>query len=141
MEEGTPDALRKEIAQIEQQLAEKKTQLEKDGADLKSAEFLSQAKENLKEIVGEKFQLDALPPAANSAANSGGQSINAPSHLPADFKITLQQLVNTAFSDGISQAANKAKATNNPALIDAFHDLIVDHLFDILVEREIIKRF
>ena len=51
----------------------------------------------------------------------------------------LQELVNIAFSDGIGSAIGKAKKMNNPYLLDSFHDLLVDRLYDELLKRDKLK--
>ena len=48
--------------------------------------------------------------------------------------------MNDAFANSIASAAKKARDTNNPALMDAFHDALVDQLFDHLVERGKLER-
>lgn len=45
----------------------------------------------------------------------------------------LQQLVNLAFEQGLLTAIDQARKTNNPYLIDAFHDMLTDKLYRELV--------
>ena len=52
----------------------------------------------------------------------------------------VQNLVNTAFTKSLKDAADDARKTNNAALIDAFHDALVDQLYDHLVERGKLKK-
>ncbi|MBI3671609.1 hypothetical protein HY249_02315 [Candidatus Azambacteria bacterium] len=51
----------------------------------------------------------------------------------------LQELVNAAFNDGIVSAIDKAKTYNDPYVLDAFHDLLVDKLYEELVKRDKLK--
>ncbi len=51
----------------------------------------------------------------------------------------LQDLVNIAFHTGIVHAVNKAKSLNDPYILDAFHDLLADRLYDELIKRGKLK--
>ena len=51
----------------------------------------------------------------------------------------LQDLVNIAFSSGIESAVAKARKMNDPYILDAFHDLLVDRLYKELVKRGKLK--
>jgi len=48
----------------------------------------------------------------------------------------LQELVNIAFESGIAEAVEHAKKMNDPYILDAFHDLLVDKLYKELVQRD-----
>lgn len=50
----------------------------------------------------------------------------------------LQVLVEIAFSRGLIEAIEQARATNNPYLLDEFHDILTDRLHDELVKRRVI---
>lgn len=52
----------------------------------------------------------------------------------------LQHLVDIAFHDGVLAAIEEARKLNEPFLLDAFHDLLVDKLRDELVARDKIKQ-
>ena len=43
---------------------------------------------------------------------------------------------NKSLEDGIKEVAK----TNNAALIDAFHDVLVDELYNVLVERKKLEK-
>lgn len=47
----------------------------------------------------------------------------------------IQHLVDIAFQDGVLAAIDEARKLNDPFLLDAFHDLLVDKLRDELVAR------
>ena len=68
-------------------------------------------------------------------------TIDPPSYLSEDLKSQVQELVNMTFEKGLDTAIERAKATKNAALIDAFHDAVVDELFAHLVERGKLKEF
>ena len=47
----------------------------------------------------------------------------------------LQHLVNVAFERGLVDAITLARAMNDPYMLDAFHDLLVDTLHTELVKK------
>jgi len=51
----------------------------------------------------------------------------------------IQELVNLAFEDGLNAAIEKAKKMKDPYLLDAFHDLLADRLYEELVKRNKLK--
>jgi chromosome segregation ATPase len=48
-------------------------------------------------------------------------------------------LVSLVFEKGLGEAISVAKDIDNPAIMDEFHDILVDRYFKELVERKIIK--
>ncbi len=147
MSEGeTPNSLEQEIAQIEQDLTSKREALERQKQTGAIPE-MPHEKETLREIVGEKI---APPPAGGPAPSAptapsvgvptGSVGVEPPSYMSEELKGKVQELVNTAFSKTIDDAIKQARATNNAALIDAFHDALVDELYNYLVERGKLKK-
>jgi hypothetical protein len=136
--------LEQEIAQIERDLASKREALEKQRQTGAIPE-VPHEKETLREIIGEKI----APPETPIPSQSEPQTFQPPSSLPPveppsylseELKEKVQELVNIAFSKTIDEAVKQARATNNAALIDAFHDALVDELYNYLVERGKLKR-
>lgn len=146
-EGGHNPQLENEIAQIERQLAEKREALQRQQQTESTSGQLLHEKETLHEVVGEMIRPiehtpqglppAAPPPAAGAPVPLGGQA----TPLPPQVQQQVQALVNMAFDTSIDSAIKAAKETNNPALIDAFHDILVDELYDHLVERGKLKRF
>ena len=142
--------IEQEIARLEQQLQEKKLALgdQETGAQ----ETIPSDKEILHEIVREKIQESAetqqtIPPSLPAQAGDDttvqpAPAVESPSYLTPELKDKIQQLINLAFNKSIDEAIKEASKTNNAALIDAFHDVIVDELYNSLIERkklEVIK--
>lgn len=50
-------------------------------------------------------------------------------------------LIALVFEKGIKEAISVAKALDNPAILDEFHDVLVDRYYQILVEKGILKPF
>lgn len=126
MPEGNIEA---EIAKLEQQLAQKRQALETEG----SHEQAPSDQELVHEAVGERIkeQQPSYQPAPTPApASDTGASWQDPA-----IASQVQALVNTAFSDSLDKAIAEALKTHNPAIIDAFHDLLRDQLLGELVKR------
>lgn len=51
----------------------------------------------------------------------------------------LQHLVNVAFEHGLVKAINEARIMKDPYILDAFHDLLVDKLYQELINRDKLK--
>jgi len=58
----------------------------------------------------------------------------SPSTL-SDITNILSQAVQIALDEGLEKALAFIYATGNPHLIDAFHDILIEHFLDLLVER------
>lgn len=119
---GSP--LEQEIAHIEQELEHKREILREQNKELPPE------RETLHEVIRQKIA--STPPAI--------QPTPAPTTpIPPGLDQKVQALVNVAFLKSIDEAIKEAKATQNAALIDAFHDLLVDELYNHLVERGKLK--
>jgi hypothetical protein len=132
--------IQQEIAQLEKQLAEKRSALERDG--VKQEKLLSD-KKILHEIISEKIKEQI--PQYQSTSPDQTPSIkpqrdhNIQSYVLPELKDKVQELVNTVFNESLSKGIKEALKTKNYALIDAFHDVLVDELFNALLERKKIK--
>lgn len=123
-----PNVLEQEILKLEEDL------------ELKRKELGQNDKETLRQIIGQKLR-PSQPPTRQSAATpqppTGDQQSTAdlPSYLSNQLKDKVQGLVNFAFGKSISDAIKEARASGSAALIDAFHDALVDELYNYLIER------
>ena len=133
----TSETVQQEIAQLEKQLAEKKADLEQQSSETKIE--VPHDKEILRQVVGEKIQ-QHLP-----AGRQALQGYQPAPQKPQDDQLSyndpqlvgkVQELVNIAFTKGVDDAVRSVVQSGNPALIDAFHDVLVDQLYDALVERK-----
>lgn len=133
--------LEQEISQLEQTLAQKREVLEQQKARGKIEE-VPHEKEILREAIREKIQTTPAPAVPIPQPPSSLPSVETPSYLSEELRPKVQELVNLAFEKSIDEAIKTTKATQNPALIDAFHDALVDEMYTHLVERkklEIVK--
>jgi hypothetical protein len=145
-ESEAPNSLEQEIAQIERDLESKRAVLEQQKKEGTIPE-VPHEKETLREIVGEKMaplQAPVSPPAdvppPQQPTTLPPPQVEPPSYLSEELKTKVQELINIAFSKTIDDAIKQARATNNAALIDAFHDALVDELYNYLVERGKLKK-
>lgn len=139
--------LESEIADLERKLAEKKASLGSESANHHDRRVLH-------EVVGEHFlESGKEKPSTTSSISSDDdeeenkddsgsvrkpdalKEVSRPSYEDPEVKQKVQDLVALAFSDGIGKAVGNVKATNDPALIDAFHDVLVDELYDHMVRE------
>ncbi|MDO8495776.1 MAG: hypothetical protein Q7S32_04700 [bacterium] len=131
-----PANLEQEIADIEKRLAEKKAALQESH----DAEETPSDKAVLHEVVGEKIQ--EMSPQGLPTVSAPVQPVtpppppsDPPAHLSEDLKNQIQTLVNITFTKSLADALKELAKIENPALLDAFHDVLVDQLYDTLVER------
>ena len=132
-----------DIAELERMLTEKRSLYEQQKA---SGEIsaVPHGRELVSEIVKEKLAATpGVQPLAQQQATvaqqqpvpqPAPQTHAVPSYAADDLHSKVQELVELAFSKSLGEAIELAKATQNAALIDAFHDIMVDDLYDHLVE-------
>ena len=126
-----------QIADLERQLQERRAALEQ-GND---SEVLPSNKEVLHEMVGEKIQEHApeyIPKQATPTPPQV-QDDGTSSYLTQDLKDQIQELIDIVFTKSLDEGIKMAAKSNNPALIDAFHDVLVDELYNTLLERQKVK--
>ncbi len=131
------NSIQQEIAKLEQQLTEKRANLEQQSAE--TDKEVPHDKEILKQVVGEKIQehlsAQAGAPTYIPQAKSQQKDDATQSYTDPDLKDKVQELVNLAFNKSLEEGIREATKSNNFALIDAFHDVLVDQLYDALIER------
>ena len=90
---------------------------------------LEKQKEILKDVVSEKIQT-IQPSRVNQQV---AQKIQELQEQPKERQI--QILTEMAFEKGVVYAVEIAKNLDNPYLLDEFHDVLVDQLYNKLVEE------
>ena len=121
-----------DIANLEKQLQEKKAALEHERSD----------KDILHEVIGEKIQ-EHIPqylPSAPSTQTQTPRATEPPSYLGQDLKDKIQEIIKLVFDKNLEEGIKEAGRQNNPALLDAFHDILTDELYDQLIEKRKIDR-
>ena len=128
--------IEQEIAQLEKQIAEKRAALgqEKPIDAIQGKEAEPSEKEILHGVVGERIQQQM--PQYTPAPPKPKQDDIAQSYVLPELKEKVQELVNLVFNKSLDEGIREVSKTNNPALTDAFHDVLVDELYNALVERK-----
>lgn len=116
-----------QIARLEQELQAKRSQLQEQSGTPPETRG---EKELLHEVVGEK--LHAQMPTAQSPASG----TPLPSVLDDAAQAQVDELVGIAFGRDLDEAIRQAAASGNPAIVDAFHDTIVDELYDEMITQK-----
>lgn len=130
----------REIAILEQKLAEKKASLGKV-ENFSEKEFV---KETIKERMSEA-PIFSAPQKSVAPAKKSAQT--TPTPLVATGKVTVQDLqqlskekqlnilVGIAMTQSIPESVSLAQATDNPYILDELHDVLVDKFYSELVKR------
>ena len=128
-------SLRAEIADLNQQIEAKKMELEA------SRGINIEHKEALKEVVSERVYTGA-PPATQSTTQAKSAKVSDDDHylntLDEVSTDKVNNLIEKVASIGIKKAVEEAKLSE-PFILDAFHDALVDRLYDELKEHGHIK--
>lgn len=122
-----------ELGPKEEEIQELKEKLESSPIDLekeRTPEKETAIKEEIKQYVKSQPADDLVPLSKRDEAREikkfpEKQQINA--------------LISLVFEKGLKQAVSIARALDNPAVLDEFHDVLADRYFDELIKRKIIK--
>ena len=145
MAEPTLTTIEHDIADLEKALQDKKAALEQEkvGSVGGSADSTHPSeKEILHEVVGEKIQqhIPAYQPTPPTSISSVPVVKEPPSYFSQELKDKIQQLVRLVFDKNLEEGIREAVKTDNIAFIDAFHDILVDELYDMLIEKRKLDR-
>ena len=131
---------------LEDQLQNIRSEIEQKKQELTPEQLESEPtseKTILHNVVGEKLgKLSPSPPGIAQGNNQPApkSQIDTPSYKLPKLKGNVEQLVSIAFQKDIDTAIKEAKRSNDAALIDAFHDALVDELYDRLVSEDKLKK-
>ena len=146
MIETTLSTIEHDIVELEKKLQEKKAVLEQEKATGVSGgsadEIHSSEKEILREAVGEKIQ-EHIPqyiPRPSKSVSPVPITIEPPSYLSPELKDKIQEFVQLVFAKNLEEGIKETVKTGNMAVIDAFHDILVDELYDRLIEKRKLDR-
>lgn len=125
--------LEQDIKRLSQEVAEKKAMPEH--RDVSDKELI---KRTIEPIIKEPVSSGA------TAQSDGDQNIQnqvLPQYLqsaPYDLQLQVEELIDVVFHKGVEAAVSRARGLNNPFILDALHDALVDKLYDELKERKLI---
>lgn len=136
----TPENISHDIERLTQELEEKRQQLAE-------ASETHADKELLRQVIGERIQAappasqTSVPPSAAAIGALGDDSADFPNYLAGasdDIKAHVHHLIQIAMTSGIEKAASSAKKESSYVL-DAFHDALVDKLYNDLKGRGVLR--
>ncbi len=119
------------IEELKKRLERLETQLKKERASIpeeKEKIVKQEIKNYLREI--QQTPSFAAPPTTRDEAKEIEKL------LPSQ---QVGALVSLVFERGLPEAISVAQALNNPAILDEFHDTLVDRYYEILIEKKILK--
>ena len=124
-ESSTLTTTKHDIADLEHLLEQKRVALEHEKSE----------KDMLREVVGEKIQTHA-PSYVPTASSAPITKLTEPlSYLSQELKDKVQAFVDLVFSKNLETGIKEAIKSGNPALLDAFHDMLTDQLYVQLIEK------
>lgn len=134
----TSSTIEHDIAELEKQLEAKKASLEHNKIEV-STETGPSEKEILHEVVGQRIQ-QHIPSYSPTTQTPISTAPEPPSYLSQELKDKVKEIINLVFSKNLDEGIAEARRSGNPALIDAFHDMLVDELYDQLIEKRKIAK-
>ena len=120
----------------EEELAEIKEKIEGSAIDLekeKTPEKEQAIKEQIKQYVQQAQPTDDNSQLPLSKRDEAREIKKFPE------KQQINALISLVFEKGLKQAVSVARSIDNPAVLDEFHDVLIDRYFDELIKRKIIK--
>jgi hypothetical protein len=137
------NSIEAEIAELSQKIAEKRRELE-------AGKGVVEEREVVKSAIGEKIS-NAVPQAVSAALNTtsttikpttSGASVPAGKsyldYLDEESRTTIEQLVESVFVNGLEKTLQGLEM-QEPYIIDVFHDVLTDRIYDELKKRGAIK--
>ncbi|PJE73304.1 MAG: hypothetical protein COV00_00540 [Candidatus Tagabacteria bacterium CG10_big_fil_rev_8_21_14_0_10_40_13] len=128
-EKATPQKESLEIEELKQRLEKLESQLKKEQTPEKKGE---RVKQEIKSYLRELQQTPSFAPSPSTRDEA--EEI-------AKFEPNQQvgSLISLVFEKGLPEAISVARDLNNPAILDEFHDALVDHYYQEMIERKILK--
>ncbi len=128
-EKGVPGTERSEIEALREKIERIEARLEKEAVPEEKEKI---AKQEIKTYLREMQQMP--PTAAPLATRDEAEEIKK---FPPSQQVGA--LISLVFEKGLPEAISVAKNLNNPAILDEFHDILIDRYHKILIEKKILK--
>ena len=123
-----------ELSEIEKRVSHLKEKLQERESVLQEEEREEKIKEEIRHYFKE---LQYSPPV--SAGSSTTPSEEEAEKIKKFSKgEQVGALVKMALEDNFQKALSLARSLNNPAILDEFHDTLVDHYYNLLVQKGVI---
>ena len=128
-EKKVPEMERPEIEEFKKRVEELEAQLKKEKAPEEKEKIVKQ------EIETYLRKMQKMPTfAAPKVVRDEAKEIKK---FPSTQQVGA--LVSLVFDKGLHEAISAAKSLNNPAVLDEFHDILIDRYYQILIEKGILK--
>ena len=118
-----------EVVELKNRLEKLETRFKKEAGPEEREKLV---KQEIKTYIQELQQVP-LPPTSTKTRDEADE---IKSFEPSQQVGALVILVS---EKGLNEAISVALALDNPAILDEFHDTLVDHYYQVLVEKEIVK--
>lgn len=125
------ESSRLELEQLKEKIKKLEAQLEKETMPAEKEKIVKQEIKNY-------FQEITKTPSFSSSTKVRDEAkeiekFSKPEQIGA--------LISLVFEKGLKYAVGVAKNLNNPAILDEFHDTLVDRYYQILIEKNVIEPF
>ena len=127
--ERAPEPERQEVIELKERVEKLEAQLRKEQVPEDKERMVKQ------EIKSYLEELQQVPSSAAPVATR--DETDEITKFEPDQQIGA--LVSLTFDKSLKEAILVARELNNPAILDEFHDILVDRYYDMLVEKRILK--
>jgi len=122
-----------EIAELRKRLAELESMAKVGEGVVNEAEQKQEVKREIKKYLEEVQQTSSsITPATTRDEVREIRKMETSQQIGA--------LVSLAFEKDLKTAVQVAKDTDNPAILDEFHDTLIDHYYQALIDKGILKK-
>jgi hypothetical protein len=119
------------------EILEIKERLEKIEAELEKAKEVGEKEKLIKQEIKSYLQTLQQTPSFASAVQTRDEVEEIKGLSEPDQQIGA--LISLVFDKGLLEAISVARALDNPALLDEFHDTLVDRYYEILIEKKLLE--
>jgi hypothetical protein len=119
------------------EILEIKERLEKIEAKLEKAKEVGEKEKLIKQEIKSYLQTLQQTPSFASAVQTRDEVEEIKKLSEPDQQIGA--LISLVFDKGLLEAISVARALDNPALLDEFHDTLVDRYYEILSEKKLLE--
>jgi ATP-dependent 26S proteasome regulatory subunit len=125
-----------ETEELKERIKTLETELKKEESSEKKEESSEKKEEIVKREIKDYLQeLQETPSYASPVADR--DEVEEVKKFPPSQQVGV--LISLVFEKGLKNAISIANNINNPAILDEFHDVLVDRYYQELVEKDILK--
>lgn len=128
------EALKERIEKLEARIEKEKLIIPEEKEKMVRREI----KEYLQELQGTPVAPTATAPPAATTPLASRDEVEEIKKFPTSQQAGI--LISLVFEKGLIEAINVAKDLNNPAVLDEFHDILIDRYYQSLIKKGILKK-